>query len=48
MYGPFSFSLISSLLLKNSALILFEIKSFCFDVVMCELVHDMRTKHGLC
>ena len=27
---------------------MFEIKSFCFDVVMCDLVHDVRATHGLC
>ena len=24
---------------------MFEIKSFCFDVVMCDLVHDARVIH---
>ena len=27
---------------------MFEIKSFCFDVVMCDLVHGVRAIHGLC
>ena len=27
---------------------MFEIKSFCFDVVMCDQVHDVRAIHGLC
>ena len=26
---------------------MFEIKSFCFDVVMCDLLHDVRAYHGL-
>ena len=28
-------------------MILFEIKSFCSDIVMCDLVHDMRAIYGL-
>ena len=27
---------------------MFVIKSFCFDVVMCDLVHIMRAIHRLC
>ena len=27
---------------------MFEIKSFCFDVVMCDLAHNVRAIHGLC
>ena len=26
---------------------IFEIKSFCFNFVMFDLVHDMRAIHGL-
>ena len=26
---------------------MFEIKSVCFDVVMCNIVHDVRDIHGL-
>ena len=26
---------------------MFEIRSFCFDVVMCDLVHDVRAIHGV-
>ena len=32
----------------SSALILSEMKSFRFDTVMRDLVHDMRVIHGLC
>ena len=27
---------------------MFEIKTLCFSVVMCDLVHDVRAIHGLC
>ena len=27
---------------------MFEIKSFCFDVVMCDIVPDVRAIHELC
>ena len=27
---------------------IFEIKSYCFDVVICDLLHDVRVIHGLC
>ena len=27
---------------------MFEIKSFCVDVVLCDLEQDLRTIHGIC
>ena len=33
---------------KWSFFCMFEIKSFYFDVVMCDLVHDVRAIHGQC
>ena len=33
---------------KWSQFHMFELKLFCFDVVMCDLVHDVRAIHGPC
>ena len=32
---------------KNRTFQIRPIKSFCFDVAMCDLVHDVRAIHGL-